>query len=134
MNDYRITILGECLLNFDEVTEYLENPTGWMMYFIGIACWITALMAVTLILYPVVESMGFDLIWFGIVVVLVTEISLITPPVGLNVFILSGVLKGVKTATIFKGVTPFWVADILRLSLISLIPAISLILPQWLYH
>ena len=86
------------------------------------------------IFYPVVESLGFDLIWFGIVVVVVTEISLITPPVGLNVFVLSGVLKDVKTATIFKGVTPFWVADIIRLSLITLIPAISLILPQWLYH
>ena len=86
------------------------------------------------IFYPVVESLGFDLVWFGIVVVVVTEISLITPPVGLNVFVLSGVLKDVKTSTIFKGVTPFWIADIFRLSLITLIPAISLILPQWLYH
>ena len=86
------------------------------------------------IFYPVVESLGFDLVWFGIVVVVVTEISLITPPVGLNVFVLSGVLKDVKTSTIFKGVTPFWIADIIRLSLITLIPAISLILPQWLYH
>ncbi len=86
------------------------------------------------IFYPVVESLGFDLVWFGIVVVVVTEISLITPPVGLNVFVLSGVLKDVKTGDIFRGVTPFWVADIIRLSLITLIPAISLILPQLLYR
>ncbi len=86
------------------------------------------------IFYPVVESLGFDLVWFGIVVVVVTEISLITPPVGLNVFVLSGVLKDVKTGDIFRGVTPFWVADILRLSLITLVPAISLILPQLLYR
>ena len=85
------------------------------------------------IFYPLVESLGFDLVWFGIVVVVVTEISLITPPVGLNVFVLSGVLKDVQTGTIFKGVTPFWVADIVRLTLITLIPAISLFLPQWLY-
>ncbi len=85
------------------------------------------------IFYPVVESLGFDLIWFGIVVVVVTEISLITPPVGLNVFVLSGVLKDVNTGTIFRGVTPFWIADIVRLLLITLIPAIALILPQWLY-
>ena len=85
------------------------------------------------IFYPLVQSLGFDLVWFGIVVVVVTEISLITPPVGLNVFVLSGVLKDVKTGTIFKGVTPFWVADIVRLTLITLIPAISLFLPQWLY-
>jgi tripartite ATP-independent transporter DctM subunit len=85
------------------------------------------------IFYPVVQSLGFDLVWFGIVVVVVTEISLITPPVGLNVFVLSGVLKDVSTGTIFKGVTPFWVADIVRLLLITLVPAISLLLPTWLY-
>ncbi|MDH5353434.1 MAG: TRAP transporter large permease [Gammaproteobacteria bacterium] len=85
------------------------------------------------IFYPVVQSLGFDLVWFGIVVVVVTEISLITPPVGLNVFVLSGVLKDVSTGTIFKGVTPFWIADIIRLSLITLIPAISLFLPDLLY-
>lgn len=85
------------------------------------------------IFYPVVESLGFDLVWFGIVVVVVTEISLITPPVGLNVFVLSGVLKDVNTGTIFKGVTPFWVADIIRLLLITLIPVISLFLPELLY-
>ncbi|MEE9332388.1 MAG: TRAP transporter large permease [Methylophilaceae bacterium] len=86
------------------------------------------------IFYPVVESLGFDLVWFGIVVVVVTEISLITPPVGLNVFVLSGVLKDVSTGTIFKGVTPFWTADIIRLLLIVLIPTIATLLPNWLYH
>ncbi len=84
--------------------------------------------------FPLVESMGFDLVWFGIVVVVVTEISLITPPVGLNIFVLSSVLPDVKTGTIFKGVTPFWCADIVRLILITLIPAISLFLPQFLYR
>jgi len=86
------------------------------------------------VFYPVVQSLGFDLVWFGIVVVVVTEISLITPPVGLNVFVLSGVLKDVKTGTIFKGVTPFWIADIVRLLLITLIPVISLALPAFLYR
>ncbi|WP_298612371.1 TRAP transporter large permease [uncultured Thiothrix sp.] len=86
------------------------------------------------IFYPLVQSLGFDLVWFGILVVVVTEISLLTPPVGLNVFVLSGVLKDVKTSTIFKGVTPFWVADIIRLTLLTLIPAISLFLPEILYR
>ncbi len=86
------------------------------------------------VFYPVVQSMGFDLIWFGIIVVVVTEISLITPPVGLNVFVLSGVLKDVNTGTIFRGVTPFWIADIIRLLLLTLIPVISLFLPQLFYH
>lgn len=81
------------------------------------------------VFYPLVQTLGFDLIWFGILVVVVTEISLITPPVGLNVFVLKTVLPDVKLSTIFKGVTPFWIADIFRLILIATIPAISLFLP-----
>ncbi|SMR78502.1 Tripartite ATP-independent transporter, DctM component, partial [Marinobacterium sediminicola] len=84
--------------------------------------------------YPLVASMGFDLVWFGIVVVVVTEISLITPPVGMNVFVLSAVLRDVKTGTIFKGVTPFWCADIVRLALIVFIAPIALFLPELLYR
>jgi len=79
---------------------------------------------------PVVEALGFDLIWFGILVVVATEISLITPPIGLNVFVLKGVLKDVSVKTIFKGVTPFWIADIFRLLLLALIPPIALLLPS----
>ncbi|GHG80433.1 TRAP transporter large permease [Pseudodonghicola xiamenensis] len=77
------------------------------------------------IFYPLVMQLGYDPIWFGIVVVVVTEISLITPPVGLNVFVLRGVLPDVSTGTIFRGVTPFWVADIFRLTLIVVVPVLS---------
>ncbi|OPX56441.1 TRAP transporter, DctM subunit [Oceanospirillum multiglobuliferum] len=86
------------------------------------------------IFYPLVQSLGFDLVWFGIVVVVVTEISLITPPVGMNVFVLSAVLRDVKPGTIFKGVTPFWCADIVRLALITFIAPIALFLPELLYR
>lgn len=79
---------------------------------------------------PLVEGLGFDLVWFGILVVVATEISLITPPIGLNVFVLKGVLKDVSVKTIFKGVTPFWIADILRLILLALVPSIALLLPS----
>ena len=82
------------------------------------------------IFFPVVMGLGFDPIWFGIVVVVVTEISLITPPVGLNVFVLKGVIKDVSTATIFKGVTPFWVVDLIRLLIIVLFPWVVLVLPN----
>ncbi|ELV8804472.1 TRAP transporter large permease [Vibrio vulnificus] len=85
------------------------------------------------IFYPVIVELGFDPIWFGIIVVVVTEISLITPPVGLNVFVLSGLIKDINTATIFRGVLPFWVADMVRLALIVLVPAIALYLPNTLY-
>ncbi len=85
------------------------------------------------IFFPLVTSLGFDPVWFGILVVVVTEISLITPPVGLNVFVLKGVLGDVSTGTIFRGVTPFWVADIFRLILLAAIPALSLWLPQVMF-
>jgi C4-dicarboxylate transporter, DctM subunit len=81
---------------------------------------------------PIVSELGFDLIWFGIVIVVVTEISLITPPIGMNVFVLKGVINDISTAKIFAGVTPFWVADIFRLAAIVLIPAISLWLPSFM--
>ena len=61
---------------------------------------------------------------------MVTEISLITPPIGLNVFVLKGMLKDVSVGTIFKGVTPFWIADILRLILLVMVPSIALVLPS----
>ena len=71
-----------------------------------------------------------NLIWFGIIVVVATEISLLTPPVGLNVFVLRGQLPDVSTATIFKGVTPFWIADIIRILLIVFVPWLSLVVPM----
>ncbi len=92
------------------------------------------------IFFPVVQGLNYVgmsgeqiLVWFGIIAVVVTEISLITPPVGLNVFVLSGVVKDVSTGTVFKGVTPFWCADIIRLAILVAIPAISLFLPQLFY-
>ncbi len=86
------------------------------------------------VFFPVITSLGYDPVWFGIIAVVVTEISLITPPVGLNVFVLSSSLGSVSTTTIFRGVTPFWIADILRLAVLVLLPAVSLAMPQWLYH
>lgn len=85
------------------------------------------------IFFPVVVELGFDPIWFGIVVVVVTEISLITPPVGLNVFVLSGLVKDISTGTIFKGILPFWVADMVRLAIVVLFPAVALLLPSLMY-
>ncbi len=79
--------------------------------------------------YAGAQAAEVSLIWFGIIVVVVTEISLITPPVGLNVFVLKGVLGDVSTGTIFKGVTPFWIADLIRLLLLVLAPTLVLLLP-----
>lgn len=85
------------------------------------------------VFFPVVAGLGFDLVWFGILVVIVIEISLITPPVGMNVFVLRAVLPDVTTGTIFRGVTPFWVAGMVRALLVLVFPGIVLFLPRWLY-
>jgi tripartite ATP-independent transporter DctM subunit len=79
---------------------------------------------------PMMDALGYDLIWFGIVVVIMTEISLITPPVGLNVFVLKTVLPDVPIGTMFKGVMPFILADIVRMILLLAFPIIALGLPR----
>ncbi len=119
------------------VTAYDVQPFVVILMILGIyiilGCVFESLSMLLLtvpIFFPLVTSLGYDPIWFGIVVVVVTEISLITPPVGLNVFILRGVVGNVSTRTIFKGVTPFWIADIFRLALIVLLPIVVLFLPN----
>ena len=79
--------------------------------------------------FPLVTGLGFSPIWFGIFVVVVMEIGLITPPVGINVFVLRAVLPEVSTATIFRGVTPFWITDIGRLTLLIFVPGLAVFLP-----
>jgi tripartite ATP-independent transporter DctM subunit len=82
------------------------------------------------IFVPVVEALGFDLIWFGIVMVMVVEISLITPPIGLNVFVIKSMLPDVPLPAIFRGIAPFFAADIVRLALVVLFPPLALYLPS----
>ncbi|MCY3996436.1 MAG: TRAP transporter large permease [Rhodobacter sp.] len=104
-----------------------------LLVYVALGCVFESLSMLLLtvpIFFPLVIGMGFDPVWFGIVVVVVTEISLITPPVGLNVFVLKGVVGDVSTATIFRGVTPFWAVDILRLVLLVLVPSLVLFLPN----
>ena len=83
------------------------------------------------IFYPLVAEMGGDLIWFGILVVVAVEISLITPPVGLNVHVLKTIVKNKMTLnTIFKGVIPFVFMDIIRLLILLIFPFLTLFLPN----
>jgi tripartite ATP-independent transporter DctM subunit len=84
------------------------------------------------IFFPIIRSLGFDPIWFGVLVVVLAEIGCITPPVGINVFAVKSVEPDVSLATVFRGVLPFWAADILRLALLVLFPQISLFLPSLL--
>jgi TRAP-type C4-dicarboxylate transport system permease large subunit len=79
---------------------------------------------------PTLIQADVDMVWFGIVVVLVTELGLITPPIGMNVFVVKSVMPSIRLGDIFRGVTPFIVADVFALVLVLLIPAIATILPS----
>jgi TRAP-type C4-dicarboxylate transport system permease large subunit len=81
------------------------------------------------IFFPVITRLNFDPIWFGILVVRVTEMGLITPPVGINIYIIKGISK-VPMGTIFRGVVPFIIADIFHIALLMAVPQISLFLPN----
>ena len=82
------------------------------------------------VFFPLVTHLGFDPVYFGIIIVVVVEIGLISPPVGMNMFVVRSLLPNVSTTTIFRGVTPFVVADVIRLAILVAFPAISLWLPK----
>ena len=82
------------------------------------------------IFFPIVSSLGFDPVWFGILVVMVVELGLITPPIGMNVFVIKGMAPEIPLNTIYAGVLPFCVAQILLIVLIALFPAIATWLPS----
>ncbi|MCC2111012.1 MAG: TRAP transporter large permease subunit, partial [Hyphomicrobiales bacterium] len=106
-----------------------------MLIYVVLGCVLESLSMILLtvpVFYPMMSALGFDLIWFGVIVVVVTEISLITPPVGLNVFVLKAVLPDVPTGAVFRGIMPFIVADIFRLALLVLVPGIVLFLPSYM--
>jgi TRAP-type C4-dicarboxylate transport system permease large subunit len=79
---------------------------------------------------PLIVHLGLDPIWFGVLIVVVVEIGLISPPVGMNLFVLKALLPHVLTGTLFRGVLPFMVADIVRLAILIAFPAIALWLPS----
>ncbi|MCJ9672751.1 MULTISPECIES: TRAP transporter large permease [unclassified Neorhizobium] len=81
------------------------------------------------IVFPVITHLGFDPIWFGVIIVVSCELGMITPPVGINVFVINSIAKDVKITTIYGGVMPFILTDIIRLILLVLFPAIALWLP-----
>ncbi|MBU1156965.1 MAG: TRAP transporter large permease, partial [Proteobacteria bacterium] len=105
------------------------------VYLIG-GCFIDALALIMLtipIFYPIILDLGYDPIWFGIIIVLVTQMGVITPPVGINVYVVNGIAGDVQLETIFKGAMPFLLALIIGTGLIVLFPQIALWLPNLMY-
>ncbi len=82
------------------------------------------------VVYPAVIGLGYDPIWFGIIVVKMVEICLITPPIGLNCYVVNGVRPDIPLADVFRGIGPFFVADILTVALFIAFPSLILWLPQ----
>ena len=107
-----------------------------LVFYIILGCVLdaVAIILVTVpVFLPVVTSMGYDPVWYGILMVVVVEIGLITPPVGLNIFVIRAQLPDIELTTIFKGIVPFLVADLVLIVLLLLFPQIALWLPGILF-
>jgi len=103
-----------------------------MLMYLVLGCLMDAMAMIILtvpIIFPVIVQLGFDPIWFGIIIVMTVELGLIHPPVGMNVFVIKSVVHDVSFMTIFKGVIPFVVTDLLRLLILIAFPMIALWLP-----
>jgi len=119
------------------VTRFNVSPTMVVAAICGIYVLLgTAMEELSMILltipvfFPVIVHLGFNPIWFGIIIVCVVEIGLISPPVGMNMFVLRTLLPEVSTSTVFSGVLPFMWADVLRLAILVAFPWLSLWLPS----
>jgi tripartite ATP-independent transporter DctM subunit len=104
-----------------------------MVMYLVLGCLMDAMAMIILtvpIIFPVIVQLGFDPIWFGVIIVMTVELGLIHPPVGMNVFVIKSVVKDVSFTTIFKGVIPFVVTDLIRLVILISFPIIALWLPS----
>ncbi len=116
------------------------GPVGVMILLIAVlillGCFldsIAILFIITPVIFPIVIANGYDPIWFGIIMIMVVEFGLITPPIGMNVFVLSRIMPDVTTWQIFRGVMPYVGADIVRIALLLAFPALVLWLPNLLF-
>ncbi len=124
-----------------KITEFLTGlglgPYGVlvliMLMYLALGCIMDAMAMIILtipIIFPVIKALGFDPIWFGVIIVMTVELGLIHPPVGMNVFVIKSVIKDVKLSTVFYGVMPFVLTDILRLAILIALPILATWLPS----
>jgi len=118
------------------VTDMGLGPYGVLLivlaFYLVLGCLMDSLSMILLtipVVYPLMVALQFDPIWFGIIVVTVAELGLITPPVGINLFVIQSISVDLKLETIIRGILPFILVDILRLALLVLIPGLALWLP-----
>ena len=132
-----LSLSGTPALLGNWITDLNLSPLGTIIVIVAIYILLGAFldtMAMIIlsipIFFPIVMSFGFDPIWFGVLVVLVVELALITPPLGMNVFIIRGVASNVPLSTIFAGVLPFCIALVALIVLIIAVPSIATFLPE----
>ena len=104
-----------------------------LLMYLVLGCLMDAMAMIILtvpIVFPVITTLGFDPIWFGVIIVMTVELGLIHPPVGMNVFVIKSVVGELKFSTIFRGVAPFIVTDLIRLAILVAIPALATWLPN----
>jgi C4-dicarboxylate transporter, DctM subunit len=104
-----------------------------LLMYLVLGCLMDALAMIILtvpIIFPVIKELGFDPIWFGVIIVMTVELGLIHPPVGMNIFVIKSVIEDVKISTIFYGVAPFIVTDLVRLFILVVFPILSTWLPS----
>ena len=134
---YFLTITGTP----QRVTEFLTGlgigPYGVLtlilLMYLVLGCLMDAMAMIILtvpIVFPVIQQLGFDPIWFGVIIVMTVELGLIHPPVGMNVFVIKSVVGELRFSTIFRGVAPFIVTDLLRLALLAALPILATWLPS----
>jgi tripartite ATP-independent transporter DctM subunit len=147
-----VIIVGAFLFSYFMVLTQLPNAlTGWVQH-LGVAPWVVILMivgfylalgcfldAISMILItvpvflPLAQAVGYDGIWFGILVLVAVEVGMITPPVGLNIFIVRAQMPDIALADIYRGIVPFLAAHIALIALLMLLPGLALWLPSVLY-
>jgi len=115
-----MTVLAICLLALTVLGMFMDG---------------FAILVLTLpILHPLMTGYGFDMVWFGVLMVVVLEMGLISPPVGINVFVVKSIAKDVRMNDIFRGIWPFWFAMVALIVLLLLFPKIALFLPETMFN
>ena len=131
-----INIAGTPRLIVDTIAQLGLGPTGVLIglivFYLVLGCVFDSLAMILLtipVVFPLVQQFGFDPVWFGILVVVTVEISLITPPIGMNIFVIRSMNPEIPISALFRGVIPFILADLVRLAIILMFPALILYLP-----
>jgi len=127
--------LADIVSNLDVNRYVILTIVIFIYVFLGAIMSAIAMIMITVPIFaPIINALGFDPIWFGIILVRVCEIGQITPPVGINVYVMKGIAKDVPLYTIFRGTLPFLLADVLHVLLLIAFPQISLFLPNLVSH